>query len=158
MHIRHLLPLLLLLLFPACFGDENYEMEEYVKIGHRLPSFSVDLSDGTRYDAATPQPSIIVFFNTSCIDCQKELPILDAQYKSGAFADRRIVCISRAETDETIRAFWSANGLSLPYSAQPDRSIFSLFASAGIPRIYVTDAQGVVTSISYSAEHLILHQ
>lgn len=154
--LRNIILLLSLCLFPACLGDETDEMVEYVKIGDRLPAFSVTLNDGTLFDSAQPEASIIVLFSTSCADCQKELPTLDTLYKSGAFTGRRVVCISRAETAGSVEAFWRANGLTLPYSAQADRRIFSLFASAGIPRIYIVDAQGIVTGIFYSADGLVV--
>lgn len=130
----------------SCIHEDD-EWVERVAVGDRLPAFTVTLSDGTRYDSTEPGESVIVFFNTSCTDCQRELPRLDTQYKAGEFDGLRIVCISRAEEEGSVAAFWQANGLTLPYSAQPDRRIFDLFASAGIPRIYITDAHGIVQQI-----------
>ena len=44
-------------------------------------------------------------------------------------------------------AFWEEKGLNLPYSAQNDRDIYSLFASSRIPRIYISDENGIVRYI-----------
>ena len=33
---------------------------------------------------------------------------------------------------------------AMPYSPQPDRRVYSLFAPRLIPRIYVSDAQGII--------------
>ena len=33
---------------------------------------------------------------------------------------------------------------AMPYSPQPDRRVYSLFAPRVIPRIYVSDAQGII--------------
>lgn len=144
----NILYVLLLALFSSCIHDGDDEWVERVAVGDRLPAFAVTLSDGTRYDSAEPGETVIVFFNTGCTDCQRELPRLDAQYKAGEFDGRRIVCISRAEGEGSVAAYWQANGLTLPYSAQPDRRIFDLFASAGIPRIYETDAAGIVVRVT----------
>lgn len=130
----------------SCIHEDD-EWVERVAVGDRLPAFTVTLSDGTRYDSTEPGESVIVFFNTSCTDCQRELPRLDTQYKAGEFAGQRLVCISRAEEEGSVAAYWRANGLTLPYSAQPDRRIFDLFASAGIPRIYTVDSCGIITNV-----------
>lgn len=132
-------------LLTACIGEPD--VEERVAVGDRLPAFSVTLDDGRVYDSSAPGPSVIVFFHTSCSDCQRELPELDARYKAGEYDGVRIVCISRAEGAESISTFWREHGLTLPYSAQPDRRIYDLFASSVIPRIYTTDARGIVTRI-----------
>ena len=36
--------------------------------------------------------------------------------------------------------FWEENHLTMPYSPQSDRTIYSLFALRTIPRIYLSDA------------------
>lgn len=38
---------------------------------------------------------------------------------------------------EAVAAFWQKYGLTLPYSVQPDRKIYDLFASSIVPRVYV---------------------
>ena len=46
------------------------------------------------------------------------------------------ICIAREEGEADIVAYWEANHLTLPVSPQPDRRIYSLFASVGIPRVF----------------------
>ena len=57
------------------------------------------------------------------------------------------VCISRAQSGNDVAAYWQAQGLNMPYSAQTDRSVYALFATAGIPRVYVSDNNGIVRAI-----------
>ena len=52
----------------------------------------------------------------------------------------RFVCIAREEDAADIAAWWSDNGLSLPWSAQPDRRVYNMFANTGIPRIFIISA------------------
>ena len=52
--------------------------------------------------------------------------------------------ISRAEDEASVASYWAEEGLTLPYYADPSRTIYSLFADATIPRIYISDAQRVV--------------
>lgn len=142
----NILHLLIIMVLTSCIHDD--EWVEHVSVGDCLPRFSVTLDDGGCYDSSIAGASVIVFFHTACVDCREELPLLDARYRAGEFAGRRVVCISRAESSASVAAFWREHHLTLPYSAQADRRIFDLFASAGIPRIYETDNQGIVVRIT----------
>ena len=94
----------------------------------------------------TGKPSMIVFFNTACTDCRKELPIVQELFEE--FSDRaNFMAISRAEGRESVAAYWEKEKLEIPYSAQTDRNVFALFAKTTIPRIYIADASGTVKYI-----------
>lgn len=131
----------------ACVVEDD--VEERVKVGDALPVFRVRLNDGCFYDSSIRdgRGSVIVFFETSCTDCQRELPLLNMQYLMGRFGDSHVVCISRGEPAERIEAYWREQNLSMPYSAQPDRMIYELFATIGVPRVYIVDANGKITTI-----------
>ncbi len=60
--------------------------------------------------------------------------------------DFRMLAISREENEESVAAYWAANGLLIPYSPQEDRRIYNLFATSIIPRIYFC-RDGIVTRI-----------
>lgn len=92
------------------------------------------------------KPSLIVFFSTQCKDCQRELPALNQRYLAHAH-DTTFVAIAREQSAADIADYWAANKLSLPYSAQPDRRIYQLFARKGIPRIYISNAEGIVQNV-----------
>lgn len=120
-----------------------------IRVGDRLPSFSVDVvtGEGTGVfstDRLTGR-TVIVFFHTTCSDCQRELPKLNDYYL--AHRDEpgfQMVAIARAEQQETIAPFWQEHRLSIPYSPQDDRRIFSLFATQTIPRAYICSEEGIV--------------
>ena len=92
---------------------------------------------------------MIVFFNTGCIDCQKELPVVQAVYDRCRidYPDVEVICISRNEGKESIEKYWRENGLSIPYSAQDDNRVYSLFASSVIPRIYIYSPDLRITAV-----------
>lgn len=149
-------PFLIVLLSMTCltavaacsFGDdEETGSGDIVTVGQTLPSFSVVMADSSSIatDSLLGRPSVIVFFNTTCSDCQRELPIVQQIYEE--LGDSvNFVCISRAEGAEDIAEYWSGNELTLPYSAQSDRAIYNLFATITIPRIYVSNSANVVTA------------
>ena len=131
----------------SCLGrvEQVSSGKDIVQLGQQLPLFTVTLNDHTTLNTAQLQgrPSVIVFFNTLCSDCRRELPIVQRVYDQ--YGQRvQFLCISRAQTDDEVSIFWQKNVLTMPYSAQSDKSVYELFATSTIPRIYVSDASGMV--------------
>ena len=145
--------LLLCLLIMGCSSiEDDNEVTERVNVGDRVPLFSVEMvKDGERSTFSTAQltgETVIVFFNTTCPDCQRDLPNLNQYYlKHKADEGFQMVAISREEGEEDVAAYWKDNGLQIPYFAQNDRRIYELFASSIIPRVYFVSAQGIVTRV-----------
>lgn len=144
--------MLLCLLLTGCSSIEDDETKERVAVGDRVPLFSVEMvKDGERSTFSTAQltgETVIVFFNTTCPDCQRDLPKLNQYYlKHKADEGFQMVAISREEGEEDVAAYWKDNGLQIPYFAQNDRRIYELFASSIIPRVYFVSAQGIVTRV-----------
>ena len=141
------------LLMMGCSSIEDQEeVTERVNVGDRVPSFTIDVvSDGIHSTFSTAQltgETVIVFFNTTCPDCQRDLPKLNQYYlKHKSEKGFQMVAISREEGETSVAAYWKDNGLQIPYSAQNDRHIYELFASSIIPRIYFVSAKGIVTRV-----------
>lgn len=116
-----------------------------VQVGDTVPDFSLVCHRGLTWDASVcaNQPMVLVFFNTQCRDCRKELPKLEKLYREVG-SDIRFLCVSRAESDSAVSVFWAKHGLTMPYSAQPDKAVFNLFARRTIPRVYVIGGGKVV--------------
>ena len=148
-------------LFAGCSSvvDEDDAVER-VHVGDRVPLFTVTMTypetTNPQQDQTTSQWStmqltgetVIVFFNTSCSDCQRDLPLLNEYYlKHKDDEGFQMVAISREEDVESVATYWETNHLQIPYSAQSDRRIYNLFATSIIPRIYFVSAKGVVTRI-----------
>ena len=142
---KYIALMLLCLLMTGCSSiEDDHEVTERVNVGDRVPSFTVDVvKDGERIMFSTSH-----LFNTTCPDCQRDLPKLNQYYlKHKADEGFQMVAISRAEDEDAVAAYWKDNGLQIPYSAQNDRRIYELFASSIIPRIYFVSAQGIVTRV-----------
>lgn len=144
----------------SCITEGHDVDESIVHVGDKVPAFSVVLDDGSTFSTNDLGGvwTMIVFFNTSCADCQRELPEINAIYEDSvalatllpttSAGPGRIVCIAREETAESISSFWRAHHLSLPYSAQSDRSIYALFARSVIPRSYIVNPDGTIHFMS----------
>jgi len=142
-----------LLLWGCGSIHEEDDVVERIVVGSRVPIFSVNVVD---YEGLTTSFStnrlygetVIVFFSTQCKDCQRELPELNDYYlKHKDDEGFQMVAISRAEGEQSVADFWSANDLQIPYSAQEDRKIYDLFASSVIPRVYFVSSSGIITKV-----------
>lgn len=121
---------------------------DVVKVGDRVPVFSAQLHNGALFSThEITTPLLLVFFSAQCLDCRRELPEVQQLLKKPKYSGLRTVCISRADADSAVSAFWQQKKLTLDYSAQPDRSIYSLFAQRTIPRLYVVDVSGIVKAV-----------
>ncbi len=135
----------------GCVGEKEVP-EWYLRPGDALPAFEVATIDGKRVSSADSYEAemVIVFFNTDCPDCRRELPEIQKRYDENQMlpeSDRDIyICIAREEGEADIVNYWEANHLTLPVSPQPDRRIYSLFASVGIPRIFYARDGRIINS------------
>lgn len=151
-HFLLLIPVLLMLQLVGCSMNDDEEQTERIKVGDRVPTFSLTVENGgqvrTFSTARLTGETVIVFFNTSCSDCQRDLPLLNAYYlKHKDEEGFQMVAISREEGDASVAAYWEANHLQIPYFAQTDRRIYNLFATSIIPRVYFCGADGIVTRV-----------
>ncbi|MDE5877090.1 MAG: TlpA family protein disulfide reductase [Muribaculaceae bacterium] len=136
-------------LFVACV-TEDVPRNEGIAVGDPLPQFEVTLNNDISVSSETllGKVTMIIFFSTSCSDCQRELPELEKVYKYFEGKDNvEIFAISREESPEDVEMFWTKYDLTIPYSSQTDRTIYNLFATVGVPRIYITDKNNMVVAL-----------
>ena len=149
------------LMMTACGGcsfdseagsDEVIEADSLV-VGDQLPEFEVTMNDGTvvRTKDLLGQPSVVVLFSVDCPDCRHQLPevqkLWDMSRQGELTGDGKplpIVLIARKNLAEDIEPFWKFSEFTMPYSPQPDRKVYSLFAPSRIPRIYISDASATI--------------
>ena len=136
------------LLCVSCMGSDPEEGAN-LAVGDALPTFVVTMSDGTTVTTSDllGRPSVIVFFSTSCPDCQKQLPELQRLWNATDRTEVPILLIARAQTQSDIERYWKSEGFTMAYSPQPDRSVYHLFATSRIPRIYISDRKGIIRYI-----------
>ena len=98
-------------------------------------------------DSLIGNVSILMFFHTSCPDCQQALPRVQEIYNEYSSKGVNFALVSRECGKDEIEAYWRENGLDLPYSAQDDRKVYNMFATSRIPRIYISDENGTIRYI-----------
>ena len=120
-----------------------------LKVGDTIPNFEVRMNDGSVVTGQKLRetPSCIVFFHTSCPDCQKVLPVIQQLYDKYASQGVTFTLISREDEDSAVSAYWGENAFTLPYSAQSTREIYNLFAQTRVPRVYICEMGGAIKAI-----------
>lgn len=122
---------------------------EHVSVGEVIPAFNVTTLDGTTTSSDTllGKPSVIVFFDTTCPDCQRQIPEIETVWREfkGSIGT---IAIAREQGPDPVRDYWHGNGLTMPVAAPGNRETFNLFdrgSKSGVPQVYVTDKEGRVT-------------
>lgn len=136
----------------GCFTEP--EGGVLLKVGDSMPRFEAVTLEG---DVVSPETlrgseSVIVFFNTDCSDCRRELPVIQQQADIEIPLGVKYICISREEGSESVEAFWKEQGLTMPVSAQATRDIYSRFAKSGIPVSFRFDSNLRLISYDDSAQ------
>ncbi|MDE6009476.1 MAG: TlpA family protein disulfide reductase [Muribaculaceae bacterium] len=137
---------LFILIFASCVTEDEPE-NIGITPGEPLPVFTVSMSDGEIISSSDlkGKVAVIEFFNTGCKDCRQSLPqfqLLYEEYKGNP--EVCILAIAREESEESIIKYWEENELTIPFSPQPDRTVYNLFATVGIPRIFIFDKSGIL--------------
>ena len=145
MNMKRITGIVVALMFLAGCINEKIEGAD-LKVGDVIPDFEVVMNDGSIVsdEILKESVSVIMFFHTSCPDCQQVLPEMQKIYDKYASQDINIVLISRDESESSIGAFWEEKCFNMPYSAQDGRDIYLKFARERIPRVYVCEKGGII--------------
>lgn len=146
--MRKILLCLLAVVAISCIKDPD-PTGNVLDVGDRIPDFTVIMNDGSVVTAEYLRESVscIIFFNTSCPDCQRLLPQMKEVYETYVREGVRFAFISREDAEPAVGAYWASEGYTMPYSAQSDRKVYELFAKTRVPRVYVSSDDGVIRAI-----------
>ena len=136
-------------------GDDD----SVVKTGDKVPSFTTERFGGgsVSIESLAGKVVLVNFWATWCPSCIQELAAVQKElldkFKGADFV---FLPISREDTPEKIESFMKAKGHKFPVYMDPDRKIYSLFATKYIPRNYLVDKSGKVVYIDkgYGPGHL----
>ena len=135
----------------------TYEQSSLVEVGDKAPSFTATLVDGVRVSLSDyfGAPLILILFSHTCPDCKMLLDDLqghiDAEVQLPA-----ILAIGRDATSAELLVYRSKHGYSIPMTSDASRSIFNLYATTYVPRVYLIDSGGYIVKmfIKYESHYL----
>jgi peroxiredoxin len=148
MNMKRITGIVVALMFLAGCINEKIEGAD-LKVGDVIPDFEVVMNDGSIVsdEILKESVSVIMFFHTSCPDCQQALPRMQHIYDEYAPKGVSFALISREDRAEDVEVYFNKKGLELPYSAQNDRKVYEMFAQSRIPRIYICEKGGIIRYI-----------
>ncbi len=135
----------------------TYEQSSLVEVGDKAPSFTATLVDGGRVSLSDYRGAslILILFSHTCPDCEMLLndlqALIDAKVQLPA-----ILAIGRDATSEELLVYRSEHGYSIPMISDASRSIFNLYATTYVPRVYLIDPEGCIAKmfIEYESHYL----
>ena len=126
--------------------------ETLVKIGDEVPEFVVEMFDGEKINIKDLKGKIVLinFWATWCPPCQEELKRVQKEiierFKGKDFV---FLAISREESKEQVKRFREKNKYTFPMGLDPERKIYSKFATSTIPRNFIVDKNGKIVGIEF---------
>lgn len=126
----------------------SHEESTYVNVGEMAPDFTVQLVDGGTRTLSSLRGEVVmlIFFSASCPDCQAQFTEL-ARLIGDSWPEFRMLAISREETLEETIEFRDKYEFPFEVGIDPDKKIYSLYASMYVPRTFLIDRAGKVVAL-----------
>ena len=118
------------------------------EVGEPLPEFAVQTFDGKNLSRATlaGKPLMLVFWNTWCPDCMRELPRINRLAEK--FGPRGLVVLAvntgLNDSEGKARAYWKKSGYVFPTGYDSTFEIGKALRVPGVPTVFLVDSAGVV--------------
>lgn len=131
-------------------GGEDESRGYIVKVGDKVPEFSLKMLDGTSVDMKSLKGKVVMLQFTAswCGVCRKEMPFIESDIyaKLKDNSDFALYGIDLKEDAQTIKDFAASIPVSYPITLDSDGSIFNLFCSkgAGVTRNIILDKKGKI--------------
>lgn len=158
LYMKRFLLTTVVLLSALALSYSQDDASTLTKVGDKAPLFTCRTIDGRTIDIGKLQGKIILvnFFATWCGPCNLELPVLQKnvweKYKSRT--DFELVILGREHSEAEVKKFVTDKKFAMPFAPDPDRKVFSLYATQSIPRNVVIGKDGriIFQSIGFTPE------
>jgi cytochrome c biogenesis protein CcmG, thiol:disulfide interchange protein DsbE len=138
-------------------GDPRSEAQSSSLLGNAVPSFQVELLDGSKLTAAdlSGRAVIVNFWNSWCPPCHAELPALKEFYARHADdPDFLMVGIVRDDTERAVRGYVKEQDIGWTIAFDPSSQAALDFGVRGQPETFAITPDGDIVGFQYSAARL----
>jgi len=129
-------------------AQEEADQSTLVKIGQAVPEFSFTDESGVSHNLDELKGKLILlnFFATWCSPCMQELPHVQKEIfdKYGKNKNFILLSIGREHSPQEMKDFKAKKAFTFNIIADPNREIYSKFASQFIPRNVLIGKDGKV--------------
>lgn len=118
-----------------------------ISVGDIAPDFTCTTLDGKTISVGNLQGKVVLinFFATWCGPCVIEMPYIQSNvFEKISNNDFIMIAIARDQQSDEVIEFRNTKGFTFPMAVDPDGSIFSLFATQYIPRMFVIGKDGKI--------------
>ena len=119
-----------------------------VEVGEPLPNFAIQTFDGTGLSRTTlaGKPLMLVFWNTWCPDCMRELPKINRIAEKLGPRGLTVLAVNTGlnDSESKARAYWKKYGYVFPVGFDHSFEIGQAFRVIGVPTIFLVDSKGIV--------------
>jgi thiol-disulfide isomerase/thioredoxin len=119
-----------------------------VEVGEPMPDFALRTFDGNNLSRASlkGKPFMLIFWNTWCQECKKELPIINRLALRLGPGGVPILAVNTGlnDSESKARAYWKKYEYVFPAAFDHNFEIGTAFRVRGVPTILLVDSKGVV--------------
>ncbi len=119
-----------------------------LEVGDPIPDFVLPTFDGGTVSRASLEGrvSLVIFWNTWCPNCMRELPELARSYAKLGPEGLVVLAVNTAlnDSETRARAYWEKQGYSFPAGFDRTFDVGQSFGLFGVPTVILVDPKGVV--------------
>jgi peroxiredoxin len=119
-----------------------------IEVGDPLPDFVIQSLEGKSISRTTVKgkPLLLVFWNTWCPDCRRELPEINKLAEQFGPKGLQVLAVNTAinDSESKTRAYWEKYGYVFPTGFDHYFEVGQAFSVRGVPTIFLIDAKGFV--------------
>lgn len=119
-----------------------------VEVGEAMPDIAMPTfaGDTISRSSVAGKPVLLVFWNTWCPTCLRELPQIGKLAEKFSPKELTVVAINTGlnDSESKARAFWKKHGYRFPVGFDHTFGIGQAFGIRGVPTVILVDAKGIL--------------
>lgn len=145
----------------SCISEpgEDSDQSTIVAIGDEAPDFTVEMTDSRQITLSDLRGSVVMlyFWSADCPMCQEEMRVVQhAVIDRIAGKQIHYLPIARDGRRDAIEKFCRDYGCDFAVGLDPDRAIYTLYATSFVPRMFIIDRDGTIRAsyVEYDTDQL----